>query len=173
MRLIAIVIICTAFMLSCKTTTIYMVRHAEKATQPADNPHLTEDGKTRAIALREYLKDKNITQIHSTEFHRTRETAQPIADLLSLMIQPYKNDTTAKFLAKVQKHNGNSLVVGHSNTTISMLDDLHVTHTITTIPDNDYDNLFIIKVKNGKAKSVVESTYGAASPVGAGGGVMR
>jgi phosphohistidine phosphatase SixA len=150
-----------------------MVRHAEKSAVPADNPHLTEEGKTRAIALKELLKDKNISHIYSTNYNRTKETATPLSTSTSVNIELYKNDTTIKFLNKVKALKGNSLVVGHSNTVINMLDSLGVSHSITNIPDNDYDNLFIIKVKNGNVKSLTESTYGAVSPVGAASGVMK
>ena len=57
------------------------------------------------------------------------------------------------------------LIVGHSNTSVMMLDELKLPHTLTYIPDNDYDNMVIIKVKNSKAVKLIETTYGALSLV--------
>lgn len=173
MRSAFLILFGSVVLLSCKTTNIYLVRHAEKAAQPADNPHLTNEGKTRAIALRDALTDKNIQNIYSTNYNRTRETAEPLASSKGITVQSYGNDTLAKFLNKVKGLKGNTLIVAHSNTSITILDSLHVNHSITNIPDNDYDNLFIIKVKNGQVKSVTESTYGAISPVGGASGVMK
>ncbi|MEO5647606.1 MAG: phosphoglycerate mutase family protein [Chitinophagaceae bacterium] len=165
MRSLIIVFVSSLLLLSCKSTTIYLVRHAEKNAQPTDNPHLTDEGKTRAIILRDLLKDKDVRHIYSTNYHRTMETATPLSSSTGVNIEIYKNDTLGKFLNKIKALSGNVLIVGHSNTAITMLDSLRLTHTIKSIPDNDYDNLFIILVKNGRVKNLTESKYGALSPV--------
>ena len=45
-----------------------------------------------------------------------------------------------------------------------MLGELNLSHNITVISDDDYDKLFIITMKNGKAVSLKETTYGVPSP---------
>ncbi|MEJ7675077.1 MAG: hypothetical protein WKF59_20830 [Chitinophagaceae bacterium] len=54
----------------------------------------------------------------------------------------------------------NVLIVGHSNTLIPMIGSLNLPYAIKNIADNDYANLFIIKVKGGKAIKITETTYG-------------
>ena len=54
-------------------------------------------------------------------------------------------------------------MVGHSNSTISMLDSLHLQHLKKVIPETEYDNLFIVTVKKGAAVKVDEKKYGAPS----------
>jgi phosphohistidine phosphatase SixA len=151
--------------ISCQNTReIYIVRHAEKSNEPAINPHLTIQGKVRAETLKFLLKDKNIKAVFSTQTARTIETAEPLSRLINIPIQYYGNDTLPAFVQRVIHLKKNALIVGHSNTVVFMLDGLGVEHTIASIPDNDYDNMFIIKTKNGCAKKIKETTYGMVSP---------
>jgi len=63
------------FFESQATTTIIFVRHAEKATIPADNPGLSEAGKQRAAELARQLVDADviagIDAVYSTSYRRT------------------------------------------------------------------------------------------------------
>lgn len=45
---------------ACQSTRVYLVRHAEKATQPTNDPDLIDTGKERAQDLAALLADKNI-----------------------------------------------------------------------------------------------------------------
>src|SRR5687767_8355694 len=86
-----LLISCLAILLfSCKTTTYFVVRHAEKAenTMSGDVP-LSETGKQRADALKEALKKKGVGTIYSTNYVRTKSTAQPLADAIGITIQTY------------------------------------------------------------------------------------
>ena len=151
---------------SCQNTNdIYIVRHAEKSTEPAYNPPLTAEGKKRAETLKEILKDKNIKAIFSTPTVRTMETAVPLSNLINVPIQFYNNDTMAVFLQKIIDLKKNVLIVAHSNTILPMLDRLQLSHNITSIPDNVHNNIFIIKTKDNKAVTLTETTYEALSPV--------
>jgi len=50
-----------------------------------------------------------------------------------------------------KKKPGNILIIGHSNTIPGILKRLGVTALdISEIPDNEYDNLFVVTVKNKK-----------------------
>src|ERR1051325_395271 len=79
------------FLVSCKTTTYYIVRHAEKeaATTMTTDVPLTSAGKQRADALKDVLKNENIKFIYSTNYVRTKATAQPLADVIHVPIQIY------------------------------------------------------------------------------------
>jgi hypothetical protein len=54
---------------------VLLVRHAEKAAEPADDPPLTAAGAERAQALATALQDAGVTAIITTPLRRTRETA--------------------------------------------------------------------------------------------------
>jgi len=68
------------------STTIYMVRHAEKVNEDNPDPSLTMDGFTRADDLKAALMDASIDAIIVSDLQRTQLTAQPLADYLGLQM---------------------------------------------------------------------------------------
>ena len=104
-------------------TVVLLVRHAEKAAQPADDPPLTPDGRRRAEALAGVIKDAHPTAILTTQLRRTVETAQPSAAAVGVTpeVVPVSAANTQQnavdVAAAVRKHAGATvLVVGHDNT---------------------------------------------------------
>jgi hypothetical protein len=68
----------------------------------------------------------------------------------------YAADATGdKLLEAVEKRTGKAkhiLIVGHSNTLPAIIRKLGVdSYTIKELPETEYDNLFIVTVKKGKA----------------------
>jgi len=152
----------------CTSSKIYIVRHAEKDSVGQD-PNLTPAGIQRAIDLADYMGNKKIKNIYSTNTNRTKQTAGPLSERKGLKIQVYENDTLQKFLYRILESGNNALIVGHSNTSIRMLKELSLTPGIKSIPDDDYDNLFIITLKSRSGPSgfrlkLKETTYGKKSP---------
>ena len=154
---------------SCYTSYYYMVRHAEKEAAPADNPPLTAAGRQRAVALCDSLRDKDVTRIFVSQFLRTQQTAQPLAGLLNITPTTYNTGESVENLAaQLRATSGpNVLVVGHSNT-IPDLIRLLTGAAVGQIPDNDFDNFFIVKrvrTLNSDRFTVFRAgTYGAPSP---------
>lgn len=136
----------------------------KKIMSPPSDPHLTNEGKLRAETLKDLLKDKNIKVLFSTQRMRAIETATPFSKLTNIPIQYYGNDSLPAFIQNVIRLKKNALIVGHSNTSVTMIGSLNLPYTVTFIPEDDFDNMFIIKVKGGKAVKITETTYGAASP---------
>src|SRR5687768_3222599 len=60
-------------------TTVFIVRHAEKAPEPADDPVLSDIGQRRASDLAAMLADAGVDAILVSELQRTSLTAQPLA----------------------------------------------------------------------------------------------
>ncbi|MFC5271491.1 histidine phosphatase family protein [Adhaeribacter terreus] len=73
-----------------KATIVYLVRHAEKSTNHPDDPDLNAAGKARAEALKEILLNKDISAIYSTNYKRTKQTAEPLAKARNLAVQQYE-----------------------------------------------------------------------------------
>ena len=155
--------ICTT---SCTETDIYIVRHAEKDTIPLGNPRLTNKGQLRAEELSEVLKDKNIMAVYSTNTVRTIATAHPTADLKHLPVFIY--DSIPSLIASLPlKNHENILIVGHSNTILNIAEALGTHPVHSSIDDNDFDNLLIVKKRCGifgSSVEIEETTYGVASP---------
>jgi 2,3-bisphosphoglycerate-dependent phosphoglycerate mutase len=149
------------FLFSCKTTSYYIVRHAEKetATMSADVP-LSAAGRQRAEALKEVLKGRDIKEIYSTNYIRTRSTAQPLADAKNISIQIYDSRDSG-FAGRLKKAgNGNILIVGHSNTVDDLANQFMGTVVIPAdLPETQYGDLFIIK-KKGRKYSFEKGHFG-------------
>ncbi len=124
-------------------STIFIVRHAEKADNAAADPGLSDAGRTRAESLAKILKDANITAIYATEFKRTQETAAPLAHALGIEVTVNPAATRASLPAKLQAASGNAVVVGHTNSIPDLLKTLGISTPIQ-IAETDYDNLFIV-----------------------------
>src|SRR4051812_6089102 len=58
---------------------IVVVRHANKAPEPLDDPPLTAEGAKRAQDLATALLSAGVTGIITTQLRRTRETGVPLA----------------------------------------------------------------------------------------------
>jgi broad specificity phosphatase PhoE len=143
-------------------TTVILVRHAEKATLPANDPPLTAEGKERANELARMLAKSGITAIYTTNFARTRATAKPISLLLHLTpIVNTPGPTYARDIAnRIRNHHSGDtvLVVGHTNTTPDVMTALGVANA-PVIPETDFDNLFIVTLAAGSAPKLVVLKY--------------
>ena len=106
------------------------------------DPDLSEAGKARAQSLAAALKDAKITAIYTTQYKRTMQTAEPLARALSVQPTPIDARDTAALIDKL-KAGGNALVVGHSNTVGTILQELGVAEAMK-LGDNDYDDLFVV-----------------------------
>jgi len=152
------------------TTTVILVRHAEKAAEPAADPPLTVEGEARAKALVEVARDAGVTAVVTTQFERTKATARPLA--AALAITPEVIDARARDHAQevaravLAKHAGEVvLIVGHSNTVPAIVAALGAKQP-PAICDIEYDGLYVVSVPpNGPAR-VIRAHYGASTPVG-------
>lgn len=140
------------FFASCKTTTYYVARHAEKegggVMAMSADPPLSAEGQKQALDLRNFLTNKNIRAIYSTNYARTIATAEPTRLLYGLTLKTYdprKNDQLVQELKNFS--NGNVLVIGHSNTVDDLVNGLTGTSALTDLPDTEYGSLFIVKKK--------------------------
>ncbi len=95
--------------------TIYIVRHAEKQLV-GDDPELAYVGGVRALKLSQILEKENIKHIFSTDYIRTKSTAKPTAEKAGLSIEIYDPKNHDALVEELRKREGNTLVVGHSNT---------------------------------------------------------
>jgi phosphohistidine phosphatase SixA len=131
---------------------IFVVRHAERADNatmaasksaiPNDVP-LSDAGKARAVHLAAMLRSAGITHVFTTEFKRTRETAEPLATAQHIKpVMAPANDVDA-LVAGIKATRGASLVVGHSDTVPEILKKLGVKEPIM-IGEQEYDNLFVV-----------------------------
>jgi phosphohistidine phosphatase SixA len=155
-------------------TTVILVRHAEKNVEPKNpDPDLSPAGQRRAQELVRVLENSGITAIITSQFVRTQQTAQPLANKLQLpitQVEAGNSDELVKQIA-VCNRGGVVFVAGHNNTVPAAINALSGMN-FPIIPENEYDNLFIVTIyRTGHAK-VLKLKYGVASAEGGGTGTM-
>lgn len=148
----------------CSTTTVYIVRHAEKVDE-SDSTNLSPAGRERATALAETLAGKGVDSIFTTPYRRTRQTAEPLAKRINVRSVAYPASPTSAIVDRVSRIRGkNVLVVGHSNTILPVAKGLGTQPTMPRIESGDFDNLFTVRIRRGpfgKKVTLSEQTYGA------------
>lgn len=154
MRSLLISLLLTALLSACATVaeptgayTLYLVRHAEKEAGGAKDPALTAAGKIRAHKLAVLLKNKGISDIWSSNYQRTRNTAAPLAAELGIEVEIYDASDLKALVSKLEKNRRSALVVGHSDTTPELAS-LLCNCQVTEMDDTEYDRLLIVHMQN-------------------------
>jgi broad specificity phosphatase PhoE len=148
-------------------TVVLLVRHAEKAAEPGQNPPLNEAGAARAQALVAVARDAGVTAIITTQFDRTRQTAEPTAVAMHIAPEVVEVGALAQHAgavaSQVLKHAGGTvLVVGHSNTIPAIVGALGAPRP-RDLCDSEYDQLFVVVLGDTGPPRMIRSRYGAAS----------
>jgi broad specificity phosphatase PhoE len=153
------------------STLVFLVRHAEKAATPADDPPLTPAGDARARALMDALEHASIDAIISTPYVRTRSTAAPIASQRGLTIETVAvaggvAAHAQAVAAAVRRHAGKAvLVVGHSNTINAIAAALGGPR-LPDLCDEHYDQLFVLELSSTGEPRFARAHYGTPTPRG-------
>jgi broad specificity phosphatase PhoE len=148
-----------------ETTTVYIVRHAEKsARRPGDpDPDISDDGQRRAKELAKRLGGVGITAIIATQFKRTQETAQPLASAAGLtpeIIPAGDNYHAEAVAAAVMRHRGGKiLVVGHSLTIGPIIAALGGPY-VPNLCDTEYSNLFVMYIPSSGHPELKRQHFG-------------
>lgn len=131
--------------------TLYLVRHAEKQTDQGRDPELTTAGELRSQQLAAWLQDKDIKDIWSSDYRRTRGTAKPLIDSSGLKLRIYdpRDLTTLSDMLLGNRHN--AVIVGHSNTTPELAR-LLCDCEIDDMDESEYDRLIVISVVDDKTR---------------------
>lgn len=158
-----------------KVTTVFLIRHADKANAPREDPPLNESGKLRSQALARILGQSGIKAIYTSQYQRTIQTAEPLAKQLGITITslPLKmsqsnprevsEQSIKEITGKIYERTGEAvLVIGHSNTIPEVIKMLGGDN-VPKIDEQKFDDLFVVTVfAKGKAR-VVHLKYEAAS----------
>ena len=139
-----------------ETTTIILVRHAEKDTIGGSNPPLSAAGTARAQRLAASLPKVVPHEFYATPFVRTISTLKPWAESLGKEVKTYAAADSVQFTETLLKQRGKTIVVaGHSNTVPSLVNRLIGIRKFSALPDSAYSNIYVISVGNGKTTDTV------------------
>lgn len=152
--------------------TVILVRHAEKAQVPGNDPPLSEAGTARAEALQAALQHANVRHVIVTSRRRTTLTAAAViaAQHLQPVVIPYGDGDSAQVAAvaaavrKVPKGEA-VLVVGHSNTVPPIIAALGGPK-LPDLCDASYSTIFVLELERSPVR-LVRAHYGAPDPPGA------
>jgi 2,3-bisphosphoglycerate-dependent phosphoglycerate mutase len=147
-------------------TTVILVRHAEKKIEPDNpDPDLTPEGVARAQEIARMFAGAGINTIYATQYKRTQQTVKPLADRIGVPVTLINSRQTDELVSRIQTDNrGQTIfVAGHSDSVPAIVSVLS-NEKFRDIPDNEYDNLFIVTIyRFGKAQ-VTKLKYGNTSP---------
>jgi broad specificity phosphatase PhoE len=138
-----------------ETTLYYLIRHAEKDTldPKEENPQLTDKGKKRAEKWAEIFKNIKFDAVYSTDFTRTRLTAEPSAKANNLEVILYKPNSMNIDTFKSETKGKTILIVGHSNSIPKFTNDLLDKKKYEQLDESVYGNLYIVTSIGNKASS--------------------
>lgn len=146
-------------------TRIFIVRHTEKET--GKDPVLTAAGMVRAGDLMRALINESVQKIYVSLTRRSQMTADSMRIQFSIDTVHYTADTLCDELVNTIMEHGDFgktiLIIAHSNTIPKIIRKFGVLdYPQKDLPDNEFDNLYLITYKNEKAK-VKAMKYGAKS----------
>jgi len=140
------------------STTIVLVRHAEKLPDGED-PGLSEAGLAHAETLAEMLQHAGLAAIYVSEARRTRETATPVAAATGIAPRVIPAETRSSLLRRLKwRHRGEVvLVVAHSNTAPAIAEGLGA--PIGIVEADDYAGLWIITYSRLRGTRLLKLRY--------------
>jgi len=146
-------------------TTVIFVRHADTDAAmagPDDDPPLNARGRRRAELLADYLANVDVVAgpdaIYASDKRRTQETAAPLAKRLNLPVETADHLDAEGFMDRVRRDHGGDIVVivSHSNTIASLIDELHGSKNLPAFAPDEYDEVYIVTIPRplGKVKTL-------------------
>ncbi|MBE9489947.1 MAG: histidine phosphatase family protein [Bacteroidetes bacterium] len=135
---------------SPETTTYYFIRHAEKdrSDKTNKNPNLIQSGILRAAKWSLVLEHEKFDAVYSTDYNRTKQTAQPTAEMNNVEITIY-NPRELNSEEFIKNTKGKTvLVVGHSNTTPKFVNAVIGNEKYDSIDDSNNANLYIVTISS-------------------------
>jgi phosphohistidine phosphatase SixA len=151
---------------SATTTTIVLVRHAEKQVGAITDAPLSPEGETRASRLTQLLGGSEefgrIGKIYVTNTRRTQQTAAGLAQRLGLTPEVIEAKTDSAELARraLRENRGHrALIVGHSNTVPEILAALAHAQNVPAMGEDEFDTMYIVTVPTIGKSSVLRLKY--------------
>jgi phosphohistidine phosphatase SixA len=151
---------------SATTTTIVLVRHAEKQVGAITDAPLSPEGETRASRLTQLLGGSEefgrIGKIYVTNTRRTQQTAAGLAQRLGLTPEVIEAKTDSAELARraLRENRGHrALIVGHSNTVPEILAALAHAQNVPAMGEDEFDTMYIVTVPTIGKASVLRLKY--------------
>lgn len=129
------------------TFNLYLVRHSEKQDGDGSDPALSDAGMYRSEQLASWFQDKDIKQVWSSDYRRSRDTAASLISSLGLELSLYDPRDLPALASDLLVNHRNALIVGHSNTTPELAR-LLCQCEVSDMDDSEYERLIIVTVSD-------------------------
>jgi broad specificity phosphatase PhoE len=140
-------------------TTVFVVRHAEKADSSSDSD-LSEAGTRRAIRLAELLGEAGIVGLYATQYKRTEQTLRPLADRLGLDIDRIDAAMTSELVAQIlSRFPGERVAVASHSDRVTEIVEALGGKSVGYLEESEYDNLFVVTVLAPSRAEVVRLKF--------------
>lgn len=106
--------------------------------------------------------DADIVAVYTTQWKRTKQTADPLANSLKLTAKSTEaRESLSAFAKRLHNYHGDHcvLVVGHADTIPTLIDAIAGRKLEIKIADDEFDNVFIMIPKKDGSWSVVRGRY--------------
>jgi phosphohistidine phosphatase SixA len=141
---------------------VVLARHAEK--EDGSDPVLSEAGLARARALAHVLSRLPVDAIYTSQFVRTRMTAQPLAEATGVVPEVVDAGDVPGLVERITSGAARTVVViGHSNTVPAIARALGVPD-VPPIPERQYDDLLVVRLSEDGSATLLPLRYGAPTP---------
>lgn len=138
---------------AASTTTVFVMRHAEKQTANPDDkdPPLAPAGEARALELAQHFgrapKGQTLDAIIVTELRRTKDTVSPLANRLGVpvIVVPSDDPKGAAERALHDFRGGRVLIVAHSDTVPEIVKALSGVD-VGPMSETEYGILYVVAV---------------------------
>ena len=144
---------------------VILVRHAEKAAEPQEDPGLTAVGVERAEALSRALAGMNVGHVITSQYERTIATASAVIRDSGASREEIPAGLGEEALRSVAdavaaRPDGETvLIVGHSNTVPSIVAALGGTR-YPDLEDHEYDSIFLLQIDSHGAVRTMRLRFG-------------
>ncbi|WOT05783.1 histidine phosphatase family protein [Shewanella youngdeokensis] len=144
--------------------TVIIVRHAEKLPDGTRDPLLSQAGHLRAQALATKLTALAVTQAIASNYQRTQLTLQPLAKRNNIAVSIVSTTEgieqhITQIAALVNRHNGNSVIAGHSNTVPMIITALGGPE-VAPIAETDFGDYYQLTIGNAGKVSFTKEHFG-------------
>lgn len=146
---------------AASTTTIFVMRHAEKLTlDPGDpDPALAPAGEARALELAQLFgrapRGQGLDAVIVSEFRRTQDTVRPLANRLGIpvIVVPAEDTSATARRALSENRGGRALIVGHSDTVPEIVRELSGVD-VAPMSEAEYGIVYVVTIPRFSRASV-------------------
>jgi phosphohistidine phosphatase SixA len=150
---------------TASSTTVIVIRHAEKESVAAADPALSAAGEARAALLARMFGDikgaGRLDAIYVSATLRSRSTAAPLAARLSMIPIEAPADDPKGLARRVLRENSGRrvMVIGHLNTVPAIVSALAERSDIPKIDEQDFGTMYVVTVPRIGSANLVRLSY--------------